>query len=366
MEENQKYQKPWQFDLEEYIRQGEAGRIEKSYAWKTAIGLQDVDGLEISPYLLETAKEHIEGNIDIETAKKRIDSYYECSKERAEAEQGTEEADRVAARIAQILGERTFQFSPAEYMMIHKRLFSGIFDHAGLLRPYNITKKEWVLHGETVLYASADSIRETLEYDFNQEKQFSYKGLPLSDAVRHLARFTSDIWQIHPFCEGNTRTTAVFIVKYLKTFGFTLNNDSFAEHSWYFRNALVRANYSDLAKGIYETTEYLVRFFENLLLETEHELKNRYLLVGYENESQSAIGNHPKCQNGTLDGTLDCTLEELAVLDLIKANPAITQKQIAAHIEKSERTVKRITMSLKQKEIIRRAGGKRNGKWEIL
>ena len=205
-----------------------------------------------------------------------------------------------------------------------------------------------------------------MEYDFNQEKQFSYKGLPLSDAVRHLARFTSDIWQIHPFCEGNTRTTAVFIVKYLKTFGFTLNNDSFAEHSWYFRNALVRANYSDLAKGIYETTEYLVRFFENLLLETEHELKNRYLLVGYENESQSAIGNHPKCQNGTLDGTLDCTLEELAVLDLIKANPAITQKQIAAHIEKSERTVKRITMSLKQKEIIRRAGGKRNGKWEIL
>lgn len=279
MNQKQNASKPWQFDLEEYVRQGEAGKAEKSCAWKTAIGLQDVDGLETSAYLLETAKEHIEGYIDINTARKRIDSYYETRTERREEEKGTEEADRVAARITQILSEKTFQFSPAEYRMIHKRLFFGIYDHAGMTRTYNITKKEWVLHGKSVFYASADSINATLEYDFGQEKQFSYKGLSLQESVRHLAKFTSDIWQIHPFCEGNTRTTAVFIVKYLKTFGFHINNDAFAEHSWYFRNALVRANYNDLTRGIHATTEYLEHFFGNLLLGMEYELKNRNLVI---------------------------------------------------------------------------------------
>ena len=279
MNQKQNASKPWQFDLEEYIRQGEAGKAEKSCAWKTAIGLQDVDGLQTSAYLLETAKEHIEGYIDIDTARKRIDSYYETRTERREEEKGTEEADRVAARITQILSEKTFQFSPAEYRMIHKRLFFGIYDHAGMTRTYNITKKEWVLHGKSVFYASADSINATLEYDFGQEKQFSYKGLSLQESVRHLAKFTSDIWQIHPFCEGNTRTTAVFIVKYLKTFGFHINNDAFAEHSWYFRNALVRANYNDLTRGIHATTEYLEHFFGNLLLGMEYELKNRNLVI---------------------------------------------------------------------------------------
>lgn len=279
MNQKQNAPKPWQFDLEEYIRQGEAGKAEKSCAWKTAIGLQDVDGLQTSAYLLETAKEHIEGYIDIDTARKRIDSYYETRTERREEEKGTEEADRVAARITQILSEKTFQFSPAEYRMIHKRLFFGIYDHAGMTRTYNITKKEWVLHGKSVFYASADSINATLEYDFGQEKQFSYKGLSLQESVRHLAKFTSDIWQIHPFCEGNTRTTAVFIVKYLKTFGFHINNDAFAEHSWYFRNALVRANYNDLTRGIHATTEYLEHFFGNLLLGMEYELKNRNLVI---------------------------------------------------------------------------------------
>ena len=279
MNQKQNASKPWQFDLEEYVRQGEAGKAEKSCAWKTAIGLQDVDGLQTSAYLLETAKEHIEGYIDIDTARKRIDSYYETRTERREEEKGTEEADRVAARITQILSEKTFQFSPAEYRMIHKRLFFGIYDHAGMTRTYNITKKEWVLHGKSVFYASADSINATLEYDFGQEKQFSYKGLSLQESVRHLAKFTSDIWQIHPFCEGNTRTTAVFIVKYLKTFGFHINNDAFAEHSWYFRNALVRANYNDLTRGIHATTEYLEHFFGNLLLGTDYELKNRNLVI---------------------------------------------------------------------------------------
>lgn len=274
--------KPWQFDSEEYIRQGEVDKVEKIYSWKTAIGLQDVDGLKTSQYLLETAKEHIEGKIDIETAKTRIDRYYESRENRFEIEKDTEEADKVAARIAQLLSEKTFQFSPAELLIIHKRLFSGIYDHAGTIRLYNITKKEWVLCDDTVIYASAESIKPTMEYDFSTEKNFSYKGLSINESIKHLAKFTSDIWQIHPFCEGNTRTTAVFIIKYLRTFGFEINNDAFADNSWYFRNALVRANYNNFKQGIFATTEYLEKFFENLLLGTGHDLKNRYLLLEIE------------------------------------------------------------------------------------
>lgn len=267
----------WQFELEEYIRQGEPGRTEKSEAWQTAIGLQAVDGLRTSEYLLETAREHIEGKIDIDAAQKRIQSYYEERKERLEVEAESREADIVSSRIAALLGERAFQFSPAEWQEIHRRLFLGVFSHAGQIRPYNITKKEWILKGETVLYASYNSIRATLDYDFAMEKAFSYEGISIQEAVRHIAKFTSGIWQIHPFCEGNTRATAVFIIKYLKTFGFLVSNEIFARHSWYFRNALVRANYNDMKNGIAATTRYLDLFFENLLMGGHHELKNRQL-----------------------------------------------------------------------------------------
>ena len=224
-------QDKWQKELSEYIRQGEPERSEKSAAWQTAIGLQAVDGLKTSEYLLETAKAHIEGEIDIAGAQQRIQSYYKEQEHRKAVEDGTMEADIVSARITELLGEKTFQFSPAELQSIHKRLFSGVFDHAGKLRTYNITKSEWVLGGDTVVYASWESIRETLDYDFAQEKQFSYDALSVPESIRRLAKFASGIWQIHPFCEGNTRATAVFVVKYLKTFGFTVNNDVFAANS---------------------------------------------------------------------------------------------------------------------------------------
>ena len=354
--------KNWQLDLETYIRQGEPEQSEKSVAWKTAIGLQDVDGLKTSDYLLETAKEHIEGKIDIKTAQKRVQSYYKERQTREEIEEGTKEADIVSTRIAELLGEKTFQFSPAEWKEIHKRLFKGVFDHAGEYRTYNITKSEWVLNGETVLYASAESIKATLDYDFGQEKGFSYDGLSAIEAVKHIAKFTSGIWQIHPFCEGNTRSTAVFIIKYLKTFGFQVNNEIFAENSWYFRNALVRANYNDLQKGITSTTLYLERFFENLLMNGGNELKNRYIHVDYDkmvqSAEQSATRTISKCNN--------CTLEELAIIRELKENPTITQKELALKIGKSERTIKTRTVEMQEKGLIRRENGKRNGRWEIL
>ncbi len=356
--------KNWQFELEEYIKQGEPGKVEKSEAWQTAIGLQAVDGLKTSEYLLDTAKEHIEGIITIDEAQKRIQSYYEQRTERTEVEDNTKEADIVSARIAKLLGEKSFQFSPAEWLTIHRRLFAGVFDHAGQIRQYNITKKEWVLNGDTVIYADFTSIRDTLDYDFATEKQFSYEGLSVEASVRHLAKFASDIWQIHPFCEGNTRATAVFMIKYLKTFGFKVNNDAFEKNSWYFRNALVRANYNNLQKGVHSTTKFLEMFFGNLLLGTDHELKNRFMHVDYvePGDSQSVILKAPKSQFDTLE----CSLEELAILELIKKNPIVKQQELADTTGKSLSTVKRLMKSLQDKNYIRRESGKRYGKWELL
>jgi len=239
-----------------------------------------------------------------------------------------------------------------------------VFRHAGQVRQYNIAKKEWVLNGDTVIYADWNSIKDTLDYDFATEKQFSYEGLSVDAAVKHLAKFASDIWQIHPFGEGNTRATAVFMIKYMKTFGFRVNNDAFEKNSWYFRNALVRANYTNLQKGVHSTTKFLEMFFSNLLLDTDYELKNRYMHIDYveKSNSQSAKQQIPKCQFGTLD----CTLEELAVLDLIKKNPTIKQQELADITDKSIRSVKRIMKSLQDKSYIRRECGKRYGKWEVI
>lgn len=356
--------KNWQFELEEYIKQGEPGKAEKSEAWQTAIGLQAVDGLNTSDYLLDTAKEHIEGKITIDEAQKRIHSYYEQRTVRTETENETKEADIVSARIAKLLGEKAFQFSPIEWLSIHRRLFEGVFSHAGQVRQYNITKKEWVLNGDTVIYADWNSIKETLDYDFSTEKQFPYEGLSVDAAVKHLAKFASDIWQIHPFSEGNTRATAVFMIKYMKTFGFSVNNDAFEKNSWYFRNALVRANYNNLQKGVHSTTKFLEMFFSNLLLDTHYELKNRFMHIDYVGESKSQSIS-PKVLKYQFD-TLDCTLEELAVLELVAKNPTIKQQELVEVTGKSIATIKRIMKSLQDKNYIRRESGKRYGKWEIL
>lgn len=345
----------WQFELTEYIKQGEPDKAQRSEAWKAAIGLQDVDGLKTSEYLLDTAKEHIEGKIDIATVQKRVNSYYEQQSVRQAVEDGTEEADKVSARIAEMLNENTFQFSPAEYKAIHRRLFADVFKHAGEIRTYNITKKEWILKGDTVLYASFDSINDTLDYDFSLEKEFSYEGLSAVEAVKHIATFAADIWQIHPFCEGNTRATAVFIIKYLKSFGFDVNNDLFSENSWYFRNALVRANYNNVKKGITATTKYLELFFENLLLGKNNELKNRYLHIDFQSDIQS---DNDIEQNVTLD--------ELALLKVIAENPSVTQIQLAEKMQVTDRTIKRKMKSLQEKGFIQRINGKRNGYWKIM
>ena len=265
--------------FKEYLRESEPNKAQKGYAWSTAIGLQAVDGLKPSKYLIDTAIQNIEGKITMKEAQSLIDSYYEERPVHLSDDARTEEADKVSSRIAEILSESAFSFSPNEYISIHRKLFQGIYNHAGKIRDYNITKKEWVLDGATVVYGSASELRATLEYDFSQEKDFSYKGLSMDEILHHLAVFISRLWQIHIFGEGNTRTTAVFFIKYLRTLGFVATNDIFAENAWYFRNALVRANYTNLQKGIHETTEYLEVFLRNLLLNEKNELQNRNLHI---------------------------------------------------------------------------------------
>lgn len=266
-------------DFEEYIRQGEPGRVERAQAWRTAIGLQAVDGLQTSDYLRQTAQRHIEGEITIDEVRELIKAYYQSRTSREPDEDDQQEADKVSANIAKILSTQTLDFTTNGYIAMHRRIFNGVFKHAGEVRKYDITKKEWVLDGDTVNYLNWEDLRRAIDYDLEQERHFSYAGLQPEETVAHLAKFVSGLWQIHAFREGNTRTTAVFTIQYLRSIGFQVGNDQFAQHSWYFRNALVRANYKNVKKGINYSPVYLERFFRNLLLGEQWDLRNRYLHI---------------------------------------------------------------------------------------
>ena len=268
-------------DFAEYKKIGEPDKLKKLENWRVAIGLQLVDGLTPSKYLIELAKNNIDGKISIEDAEKQIAAYYKDNPPKTASEQQKQEADEVSARISKLLSKNTFSLNPAELVSIHKYLFTGIFDAktAGKIRKIDIYKNEHILNGDTVNYGRADSIKETLAYDFEKEKVFKYSGLNKKEKINHIIKFMSDIWQIHPFGEGNTRTVAVFIIQYLRTLGFKADNTLFETNSLYFRNALVRANYQNFEHDVYYTLEYLDKFFENLLLGGKNVLRNRDLQV---------------------------------------------------------------------------------------
>ena len=266
-------------NFDEYIRQGEPAQREKASYWQTAIGLQAVDGLQVSNYLQDTARQHIEGTITIDEARELVNQYYITKSARDANDEDKEEADRVSSNIVKVLSSPTFDFSIGGYQSVHRRVFEGVMKHAGEFRTYDITKKEWVLEGDTVLYLNWEDLRRAIGYEIEQERSFSYKGVSGNDLVTHIAEFVSGLWQIHAFGEGNTRTTAVFTIQYLRSIGFNVENDLFAKHSWYFRNALVRANYKNALKGIDYTPVYLERFFRNLLLGEQWDLRNRYLHI---------------------------------------------------------------------------------------
>jgi fido (protein-threonine AMPylation protein)/biotin operon repressor len=346
-------------NFDEYLRQGEPNKAEKAKVWKTAIGLQQVDGLKTSDYLIATARQNIEGDITIEVVKQLIDSYYRQHPSKKDPNGNgdrTEEADKVSARIAEILGEKAFTFSPIEYLTIHRRLFQDIYNHAGKIRNYNITKQEWVLNGQTALYASAESLKATLEYDFDQEKKFSYKELNQQEFIEHIAQFISGLWQIHVFGEGNTRTTAIFLIKYLRTFGFEVNNDVFENHSWYFRNALVRANYKNHTQNIHATNEFLLRFLGNLLLGENNTLQNREMHIHYV-DTVKTKNDTVKSENDTVNDT---------VFSLLRQNKNITATEISDRLNMSLSTVKRKIKDLKKQGLIERIGSDKTGYWKII
>ena len=286
-------------NFDEYKKVSEPHKRERAEAWRVAIGLQAVDGLQVSEYLKQTARQHIEGEITIDEACQQIKQYYISKTVHDDDDENKAEADKVSGNIAKLIGSPSFTFNAAGVMAIHRGIFEGVFKHAGKLRTYDITKKEWVLRGDTVMYGRWQDLRMALDYDIEQEKQFDYRGLSMGEVIERLAKFVSGIWQTHPFCEGNTRTTAVFAIKYLKSIGFECNNDMFEQHSWYFRNALVRANYKNVAKGINQDYSFLNNFFRNLLMGENYELKNRYMLVNPPEEWQNEAStgqvplNHP-------------------------------------------------------------------------
>ena len=276
-------------NFDEYIKASEPHKRERAEAWRVAIGLQAVDGLQVSEYLKQTARQHIEGEITIDEAREQIKQYYISKTTHDDDDNEKEEADNVSGNIAKLISSPSFTFSAAGVVAIHRAIFEGVFKHAGALRTYDITKKEWVLRGDTVTYGRWQDLRMALDYDIEQEKEFDYRGLSMGEVVEHIAKFISGIWQTHPFCEGNTRTTAVFAIKYLKSIGFECNNDLFELHSWYFRNALVRANYKNVAKRIGQDYGFLNNFFRNLLMGESHELKNRYMLVNAPSEWREEV-----------------------------------------------------------------------------
>jgi len=350
-------------EFEQYIRATEPAPKERAELWQTAIGLQKVDGLEVSDYLVKTAKKHIEGEVNIDDVDKLITAYYQSEAAR-DIPDDVKEADEVSKNIVRVLSEPSFSFSLQGLAGLHRRIFQGVMKHAGSFRRYDITKKEWVLDGASVLYGPCEDLTRTIEYDLEQERNFRYKGLSQAQIIEHLARFVSGIWQIHPFPEGNTRTTAVFTIKYLRSLGYKVENDMFKSHSWYFRNALVRANYRNAVKGIEPTHEYIVLFFRNLLLGENNELKNRHLHIRWdEAKRQNDVSGTSKRQNDVYIDNL--SVKEKAIIEIIKSDNLITIDKIAELSKLSSRTIDRIIKSLKDKGMIERKGQKNNSKWIV-
>ncbi len=317
-------------NFDEYLRQGEPEKKERAEAWRVAIGLQAVDGLKTSDYLQETARRNIEGEITIDEARELVKEYYIKKTAHDDDDADKEEADRVSSNISKLLQTDAFTYSVAGFAAIHRAIFEGVFKHAGRFRDYDISKKEWVLRSDSVLYGRWQDLRMTVEYDLEQERQFDYTALNKDQMIEHLARFVAGLWQIHPFGEGNTRTTAVFTIKYLRSLGFSVNNDMFERHSWYFRNALVRANYRNVQKGINAEPIFLIRFFRNLLLGETNELKNRYMIINPPEEWKMPESEQAENKYRT-------STEQVRTLVLLIGKDQFTLKQIMEKINLKHR-----------------------------
>ena len=374
------YDDPILKELGGYFKAEEPGRRERADAWATAIGLQKVDGLTPSQFLFDTAKDHIEGRITQNQARRRIHDYYVAQAEVARTDPEKEEADKVSERIVAVLNDGGFAFTPEYFISIHAKLFKGVLPSAGKLRSVNIRKREWVLKDDSVTYGDAATIKQSLIRDFIDEREFDYGGKTPRKIIPHFARFIAQIWQVHPFGEGNTRTTAVFTIKYLRSLGFSVDNDAFRDNAWYFRNALVRANYADYAREVSRDWSYLEIFFRNLLLGEKNEMKSRYLLIGLTDEDKQKIrelteekGGQKKAvrKSGKKSGKKKVvgksgkkTIDR--VWSLLQKCPQSTFADMVRVLGITRSTIQKHIANLKAAGRLRRVGPDKGGHWEVI
>ena len=356
-------------DLDTYLVVGEPGAKERAYAWTTAIGLQQVDGLKPSAYLLKTAKRHIEGEITQEEVRRLVDAYYE-TKEGHDLPDDVQEADKVAARMVAIINSPSFNFSVPYYLGLHRQIFEGVFPFAGEIREVELTKIEWVLNNEdSVHYTPSIMVKDTLEYEFEREKKFRYKGLSEDAFVSHFAAFIASVWQIHPFREGNTRTVGLFAIKYLRSRGYAVTNALFAEKSWYFRNALVRANYENDRRGVEKTLLPLEEFFKVLLFDAQIELRNRFLHIDYNYGTPVADAIaplHRTTRGGAINGAIKLTENAQRVQRMIEDNPGVNSVQLAKELKLGTSTIDRAIRLLKDAKMIEHRGSKKTGGFFLI
>ena len=266
-------------DFGEYLNLGNPDIKEKAYVWAAALGLQATDGLRTSYEMRRTARQYIEGRLTIDEVRQHINEYYKSNPPATTDKEKEQEADKVACNIADVLFNKRLDFSTDGYLNLHRQIFDGVYDHAGQLRATDIVKSEWVLEKDTVFYLHWEELRMALDSNFQFERNLHYDELNKEDLLEWIAFFTAGIWHIHPFNEGNTRTIAVFSILLLRPLGYDIHTDVFADHSWYFRNAMVRANYMNELKHIHVNPDFLIRFYRNWMFGDQWDLRNRYLAI---------------------------------------------------------------------------------------
>lgn len=265
--------------VNEYEEEYKSSSYVKQLEWDMAIGLQKVDNLKPSKYLEKLLTKNVEGNLTIEEVEKNLREYYVQKENKNEINYNELECDFVSARIVELLNENTFELSVDYLKYIHKFLFQDVYEFAGEFRKIDFSKHEKILNNDSVAYGDVNTLKESLEYDISLEKEKKYKEMNIVEVINNITKFSSSIWQVHPFREGNTRATALFIEKYLISLGYNVDNTLFKDKSVYFRNALVRSNYFNDDLKIKEDSGYLVKFYENLLLGKNNNLHSKDLIV---------------------------------------------------------------------------------------
>ena len=265
--------------INDYIETETPNNYVKQQEWDMAIGLQEVDNLKPSKYLEKLLQENVTGEKTIYEVEKELKEYYVEKEKNNEVNHNELECDLVSTRIVELLQENNFELSIDYLKYVHKYLFQDVYEFAGEFRKVDFSKHERILNNDSVAYGDHKLLEQSLDYDITLEKNKNYNEMNIVDVINNITDFSSRIWQIHPFIEGNTRTTAIFIEKYIVSLGYNVDNTLFKDKSVYFRNALVRSNYFNNYLNIKEDNSFLIKFYENLLLGKNNNLHSRDLIV---------------------------------------------------------------------------------------